>query len=330
VTNHPGIGDHNPESEYPGTGFAAIGREQARTCRRGRERSCYRSKFTQEQFEQYQNAFWMLPASWGQPGAVSFVAGLAAKATTALAEVRCLGGSGLVSMLPILGWMSGLDATAHEWALSVEELSRLINIDPSTINGVRRALESHGLIETTVKQRHGHRLVHWKMDRVFSARPAVAHHEADPYFYFDHGIVYGGQWAMMRPVERAVYIGVATRARVHADAPEDDYLVREVLRRDVSCDDLHRCRELSPTPGVIRLACVSYSQIAGVTGYSETAVKRAVRSFKHPRDWPESVCDTRALEFAAIRVYPVRTGGALLYHFRDHVEHWPWDVLNGR
>jgi hypothetical protein len=305
---------------------------------------CHRGLFTEEQYNRYATTFWMLPRAWGGDvpakawgGGVSLEQSIAliksAGDTPVIAFLRHLGGAGLVSILPILGWLAGLEK--ERWALSAEELSRLCNVDTGSIRRARAALgPACGLSATPVSytdQRHGRRLLHWQVPSCFAAVQTVraAGLDREPYFFFSHRLIHGGQWAMLSAVQRAVYLAVATCAyATHGWAdPLNEPLVSGVVLPGTPLDDMRRS-QLVYEEHTLRVACVSYANIARISGYSPNAVKVAVRGFKHPAVWSRSTNDPRVLEYRPIWVYPTLDNGALLYHFRDHVRPWPWDVLN--
>jgi hypothetical protein len=326
VTPHAAIRDISGETDYHCAGTRVL---NARL-----RFACYRNVFGQDQYDTYAGAFWTLPASWGstEPGDWPEVPLIGDRdqisGETILSKLKTLGGAGMHSLLPVLGWISALDIAEKGWAISAQELSRLVGLDRGTVTSVARAMEPTGLVTAETLNRRGQRLLHWYVQQLHAWETPKSGYKLPHYFYFDHRIIHGGQWRVMRPVQRAAYLAVATQAHVHKEPPRDNYLVRELIAQHVPLSDLERCRSEAPRPNELRLACVSYADIARISGYSANAMKAAVRAFKHPALWPGVQNDPRVMEHTPLWVYPTPNGNSLLYHFRDHAPHWPWDVLN--
>ena len=149
------------------------------------------------------------------------------------------------------------------------------------------------------------------------------------YFYFSGRLIAGGNWARMSGRCRLLYLGLATRAKTYTAPPDEGYL-RWQLPEGVPLDDLQQSYEASGTPGsrFLRLAVdVSSSELSKITGAASTTLKSASGELKHPRVWPGAPSDRSILRHSPLAVYP-GAGGVLIYHFRDHAEPWPWDLLN--
>jgi hypothetical protein len=250
--------------------------------------------------------------------------------------VRQEGGAGAIAILPFLGWIAGLNF-GRNWAASAEELSRLTGVNRGSISKARAAFGRLGLAKAEVQNRRGVLLLHWTASPLLLPEPNAERNveQYDEYFYCSLRLFHGGHWAVLSKVQKAVYLAAATLAIVHTDAPETNYLVRDVLADNAPLSDMlagYRHAEATRHPVIghacTRFACASFADLSRVSGYRLTAVKDAVRGFKHPDVWPGCGNDARALEHTPVWVYPTRNGHSLLYHFRDHAAHWPWAVLD--
>lgn len=294
---------------------------------------CMRSGFTLREYVKYrETAFWPLPTIWGDPNHPPM-----------LAMLKREGGTGLLSVLPWLGRIAA-SPDYQPWAIAAEELARLCGVDPKSVRRARDVLQRMKLASTETRLRNGARLLHWTVRSELAARafrrgekgvrygslPAYGMQGdegfRDGYFYFSFAMLYGGHWSALDPVQRAVYLAAATKARVHRDEPNDDWVTRDLLVAGVSLADLEAGWRWGRQE--YRLACVSYSELARISGYGVSALKNAVQGLKHPSIWPDSSVDAAALHHAPLWVYPTRGGRALVYHFRDHADPWPSAVEN--
>jgi hypothetical protein len=146
------------------------------------------------------------------------------------------------------------------------------------------------------------------------------------YFYFSGRLVFGGNWARLTAVQRAIYLGVATRARRFDQPPADNDLLRYALPAEVDRGDLLASFEAGQGQGTLRLAILSYKELSDVTGISTSALKEAVRLLKRREGWGTAGGDEEQLIHAPITAYPT-DGGSLLYHFRDHAPPW-WGLTD--
>jgi hypothetical protein len=290
-----------------------LGVEQVRTYRTARP------VFSSEEYVAQCTRFYRLPARWGTD-----------LGTSPLSELWRLGGVAAISVLPILGQYAGAKF-AHDLAMPKEKLARLGGVDPASVMRAARALATLGLARCTLGRYHGMRLTKWlllpEIGAPHRASPGIgASEQGDPFFYFSSALVYGGNWRQLTGSQRAVYLAAATRAHTYAEPPERIELVRWSVPSAVPRDDLTACYRFDLKRRWLRLAEVSYEELRQLTGLSLSSVKVAVKGLKHPSAWPAVHNDVQALQYAPLRVYPT-SGGSLVYHFRDHVEHWPWKVL---
>lgn len=292
---------------------------------------CLRSEFTLREYEAFEDCFWLMPTAWGE--------------SEMLADLKRSGGAAAISILPWLGRIAAQPKT-QPWPISAEELGRVCGVNPKSVRHARDVLQQMGLVSTEVRQRHGARLLHWRVNSQLIAsetyrdlareleegEPATR----EPYFYFSFRLLYGGHWFAMSPVQRAIYLAAATLALVHRNPPREDWLLRPLLPRFVDLRDIEASYRLGgAAPNEYRLACASYTELARISGYEVKTVMRAVQGFKHPRHWNhqgyrKSSNDQSVLTYHPIWVYPTLAGSSLVYHFRDHVHPWPWAVENAR
>lgn len=272
---------------------------------------CMRAEFTLREFEAYKNGFWLMPTRWGQPE------------TPLIADLKRSAGAAAVSILPWIGRIAASRKT-QPWPISAEELGRICGVNPKSVGLARDVLREMGYVSTVVKPRHGARLLHWEVDSQLVAKVSTN----EPYFYFSFRVLYGGHWSEMSSVQRAIYLAAGTRATVQRVAVSKS-VVCQVIRPKVSLNDIEESRKVGgAAPNEYRLACVSYTDLARISGYETSTIKRAVQDFKHPSHWPDSGADADALTHCPLWVYPTWHGNALVYHFRDHVRPWPWAVEN--
>jgi hypothetical protein len=79
--------------------------------------------------------YWRLPSAWGNAD------------STILRDLKKLGGGAAIKILPILGYVSALRARAR-WHLSLEEIARLVAIDPKTAARAQDAFQEMRLLRT--------------------------------------------------------------------------------------------------------------------------------------------------------------------------------------
>lgn len=273
-----------------------------------------RNKFTPEELKKHSAHFWAMPSAWGQAGGM-------------LASVWKTGGSGAVSILPVLGQFAK-SGFRDDLVLSVEEIARLAGVDPATAARGGKALVEIGLVEDSYVAPHfGNPVTRW----ILSPQLAFPLEGGAPdYFYFSSRLLYGGNWARLTSVQRAVYLAIGAQARAYDAEPTDNQLLNAVLPSQVSRLDFSRCFDTSAADSrerFLRLAAVSFSDLAASTGICKSALHVAVNGLKHPAVWPDAEGDPRTLVYQPLGVYRT-THGILLYHLRDHAPPWPWEMLN--
>jgi hypothetical protein len=289
---------------------------------------CYRNEFTAKLYEQYQSASWLIKSEWGQrESGFPF-----AKLHRADSEQGCpAAGSSLLSVLPMLGMIAGLDCR-EEYALSIEELGHLSGVGSAAVRTVMRALELRGCVRTWVAKRRGKWLTHWSVTPKLSAAVNDGRADSSSYFYFPMRLLYGANWAAMTRTQRALYVAAATHARVYRSHPSDNPLLRDVLRDSTPLDDLERtyfANCAASEEGGLRLACVSVGDMSAITGMSRSTLSIGIQGLKHPAQWPESSRNQPSLlKYFPIWVYPTTAAQSLIYAFRDDVSHVPWEVAN--
>jgi hypothetical protein len=274
---------------------------------------CYRNEFNETQFNQHRHSFWAMPTAWTQAGGQGM-----------LASLWRAGGAGAIAILPILGQYAHSDG-AGSWILSKEELARLSGLDPKTVAYGATVLAAHGLVSQDSAIRFGKRTTLWDLRAV--AAPRSESGFGSEYFYFSSRLIYGGNWARLTPTQQAVYLAVGSQARTFVEAPVNNPLLQIHLAYGTSLLDFQRCYEQDSARRWLRLACLSGETISVVSGVSLSAVKNAIKGFKHPAIWPNTTNDRDWLQRSPLGVYR-GNGGALIYHLRDHASHWPWVELN--
>ena len=245
-----------------------------------------------------------------------------------LAELIRAGGVGVAALLPQLGILAR-PRDGQLFAQSIEEMARLGGVSPKTAAKARDAMEALGLVTYSVENRRGTVLHHWA--------PSSELHAADPkrgrfdkeYFYFPARWLYGGNWARCTPVQREVFLALATNAFAVAASPAEQWVLRDEMHPDAPRIDVERCWEYADgiEPRVLRFAIASLSELCERTGRHLSAVHAAIAGWKHPSVWHGSRNDPQALRHALIGVYP-SASGSLVYHIRDHAPAWAWSVLN--
>jgi hypothetical protein len=262
-----------------------------------------RDSFTEEQYDTHSTSFWAIPHSWGSAG------------NGQLAELWREGGAGAVGIVPILGQYAHAESR-DDWTLSLEELSRLSGRSVVTVARGATALADLGLATHRLRKMYGKRVTSWSIEPAIAA-PRPQGRLEPGYSTFPSRFIYGGQWASLRPAEQAILIAAITQCRSYERIPYDSALLSRITSTDVS--DLELCRERT---GFVRLACVSYSELQAHAGLSYLSVLKAVRRFKSRMSGEDS-----DYLYSPLRAYPV-VDGAMVYHVRDHVDHWPWSSLN--
>jgi hypothetical protein len=281
---------------------------------------CHYNTFSADRLERYRTFFWPLPASWGD-----------SNDRCSLREIWLRGGSGGISLLPVLGLWAALDTRAST-GVSKEAASLLAGVDPTSVRRGATALEALGLAQHSTSRRFGKRQTVWALSEALAARRRSSDGSrrgesrtfTEDYFYFPAEWVYGGNWAMLRATERLVLLAIATRAHTDDQGFMDSRLAGEVLRPGESLAaalDPHRAQ------GDERWSCVSYSEIRELTGLSRSAIEQAVHGFKPRSSWAEGRVPDEVVRYSPVWAHPTQ-GGSLVYRFRVEVPHWPWEVLN--
>ena len=280
--------------------------------------SHFRSQFTEFEFDKWRASGWRMPSQIGDPNSES---------PTKLAQWRAAGGYGVAAILPMLGMMSCSDGR-NNFALSVQEIARLTNTNPDTVTRAADALAPHGVAARHNRMRHGEYLSHWTVSRALCAAS-----ENREYFSFAMRLIYGGNWAMMPLVERAIYLGAATGATlVRATAPDAHWLFSDMLHpfADGPNTDIRSMFSGAAVAIPFRLAMMTLSELAKRSGVSARSLSTHLPALKPPEAWARfrvPTGDPVRLQFSPLAVYPTTTR-ALLFFFRDHAPHLPWDFLN--
>lgn len=279
----------------------------------------FRPAFTDAEFERHLRFFWSMPSAWGTPQ------------TPILRELRSLGGTGSLSMLPVVGRYAHWKK-AGQFALSLEECSRLAGCDVGSIKRGASALKARGLAATELGYRHGQHVTIWNVSNGMAAALKGGKLDSQS-FRFESRVIYGGAWSMLTGAQRAVYLAVATQAFTYA---LDDGLA--VLHSAVIGDaaTLHvdqnfRGEATVGTPSVrLRIAEASVGQVSRILGMSQSAVHEAINGFKNPLIWPGCRATEAQARHSPLVVYPTAPGRSNVFVFRDDAPRWPFDALNAR
>jgi len=274
---------------------------------------CNRDTFTQEEFDQYRKGFYPMPSEWSEPGNTLF-------------HTWRAGGSGAIGLLPVLGQFAHA-RFRHHAVVPKEKLARLAGMDPATIATAGKALDQLGLATPSTGSYRGKRVTTWdlKPSMVVGYRGQRLSPE---YFHFSAETIYGGQWAKLTKVQRAIYLAVGGKARFIKEWDAVGRLVSATVPRAVNLGDIAAAYRHDPLRLGVRIADMSYAEFGEITGISLSALKRAINLLKHPAHWAGCGNDPALLRYSPLAVYPTFEGHSLLYHFRDHVPAWPWDILN--
>ena len=241
-----------------------------------------------------------MPGAWGIEG------------STTLSRLWELGGTGAVSVLPVLGQYAPL-RMGKNLLLSKQEIARLAGIDPTTVGVAANVMSGLGLLQSEISISRSMSLTKWRLSESLFA---AGDREAQDYFSFRARLVHGGNWSMLSAIQRLLYLAIATQARKYEEAFCDNKLMA-LLPEDCPRHDL---ASAYAQDGWVRLAMASYSQIGRIAGLAQSSVAKAVSQFRADRNSEEA-------SHIPLAVY---TGldGINIYHFRDHASHWPWDSLN--
>jgi hypothetical protein len=283
--------------------------------------SCKRDRFTAEEYASRKTWFWPIPARWGSDPETSW-----------LAKLWQLGGAGGIGILPILGMYVNA-SFSDELDLSKEYIARLAGLSVDSVRHGAKALDKLGLAHCKPAKRFGRWITQWCLSSEL-AQPRLGLSEvgaerlAPDYFYFSAKLMHGGHWSQLTAVQQALFLGLATRSRVFFDPPSQGVLQWR-LRPGVPVQDLNDCHEaaLAGRSHLRLVVDVSVTDLQQITGVSRRPLIQAIHDLKHPSAWPRCGNDPWKLHHAPLAVYP-SDGGALIYHFRDHVEPWPCDQLN--
>lgn len=245
------------------------------------------------------DGFWRLPAAWGDPSC------------SLIRELRSVGGTGAIKLLPLVGHAAGLRARDN-WIGALDAYASYVGIDPKTAARGRAGLESLDLVTTWKASFRGLPVTHWSM----SAKLAASC-ETNDVFLFPLKILQRGTWARMSGSECLVYLAAATRAFRSTEPPSDNVWLDPTIATGVDISDIQLAYEATDSHQAIRIAIVSKSELARITGLSDRAISGALRAFRHPSAWDNAPTADIAAD-SPLRVYPVSCG-SLLYHFRDHI-----------
>jgi hypothetical protein len=221
---------------------------------------------------------------------------------------------------------------AQELDLSKEYIARLAGLSVDSVRRGALALAKLDLAHCEPAKRFGRRITQWRLSGSLAQARSSSESGRDQlgsdYFYFSGRLLYGGHWSRLTGVQQALFLGLATRGKVFHDPPSQGVL-RWRLQRGVAADDLNECytAALGGRSHLRLVVDVSVTDLQEITGVSRRPLMRAIHRLKHPRAWPGCGNDPWKLQHTPLAVYP-SDGGALIYHFRDHVTPWPWDQLN--
>ena len=267
---------------------------------------CRRNQFTEQEYETSGATFWPIPMDLGDQ----------------LADLWDAGGVGAISLLPLLGLWA--NAKSVEWVhLPKEKAARLAGTSAKSVARAARILQERGLAESSLGSYGGRRFTQWNVSPGLAVPMGGDQRSSEPYFYFSARLIYGGAWSKLTAVQRLLYLALATQAHTYGKQEAQKWL-KYLLYPGTSEGDLWAGFDQSPP---LRLVACSYSALEHLTGVARSSLKAAVAGLKHPDVWPTAPTDPATLQFAPLSVYP-SDGGSLIYHFRDHAEHWPWEVLN--
>lgn len=279
----------------------------------------HRPAFTESEFERHFRFFWSMPSAWGTAE------------TPILRELRRTGGTGSLSILPVLGRYAHWKK-AGQFALSLEECSRLAGCDVGSIKRGIHALKAQGLAATELGYRHGQQVTIWNVTKGMAAALTAGRLDSHS-FRFESRVIYGGAWSMLTGAQRAVYLAVATQAFTYA---LDDALallhsavIGDAAMKDV--DETIRVEGVSGSSSVrLRIAEASVGQVSRILGMSQSAVHEAINGLKNPRIWPGSRATEAQARHSPLVVYPTAPGRSNVFVFRDDAPRWPFDALNAR
>jgi hypothetical protein len=278
---------------------------------------CNSDSFTEDEFDRNRKWFYPMPSEWGDPESPDPM----------LARVWREGGAGAISLLPVLGQYAHWRFRGNA-VLSKEKLARLAGVDPATVAKAGKALDRLGLATPSTGLYQGKRVTTWELKPSLAvARPGGR--LARNYFHFSAAVVHGGHWAKLTKVQRAIYLAVGAKSRLIKHWKDVANHFRAVMPKDVSLADVRLAHEYGNDIGGVRVTHLSYAELQRLTGIGVSALKEAVRLLKHPANWTGSLNDPSALRYSPLAVYPTFDGYSLLYHLRDHVPHWPWNIVNG-
>ena len=279
---------------------------------------CAQSRFSHAEYLKMSRLFFPLSPDWG------------AAPRYRLAELWRRGRKGAISIFPILGFYANASYASH-LDLSKEKLARLGGIDQASVGKAAAVLEELQIARSRLRPLGGHRITQWDILpglAVASETQGVSQRRLkETYFYLSGRIVGGGNWASLSGASRALYLGLATRAKKYT-SPPDQGLLRWRLPDGVWLGDLELAYT-SSGEGDRHLRLVldtSITDICRITGLSQGAVKSAIRALKSPRIWPGAT-GGGGFRYQPLAIYPDETG-TLIYHFRDHADPWPWAQLN--
>lgn len=276
---------------------------------------CRRHQLTPELFAARRELYWKLPRHLGDPDD-----------EISLARLWKEGGHGVTSILPALGLRVHHPLCSGQgWIESLEEMAVFAGIDADSI--ATTAIKSLGLATPSKRMLYGRRVTHWHN---INPRLAAVRKATDD-FKFSAMIIYGGHWRMMTAPQKLIYMALATTATRYRHAVESLPMLTDRIRMDGQLtEDLRASRGESHT-AAIRIAQSSVAELQRRTGLSRNAVNCAISAWKHPALRPGSndIYPDEFTQYAPIYVYPSRNGyGAHVFAFRDHIEHWPWDLAN--
>jgi hypothetical protein len=287
-----------------------------------------RPTFTENQYRQYSRSFWPMPREWGR-GSPSF-----------LSQLWEVGRGSVIGALPVLGQFTHTQQRTGLY-LSTLEQARLSNQAPNTLDKGLALAEHRFALVAKQERQPGERANRWHVGPHIAASKGPDGRLAD-YFHFPARWIYGGQWALLSPPERLLLLALAAHADVRTEEPVTSHYLahlgwdweadRSDLQASWGCNDLGFGEQRGHA---YRVVAAGSGELQNRTSLSRSTISSIIRTWTQVRpQWPWGECvDREGLplfpERQLVRAYPLQTG-RYLFHFRDHVEPWPFDELNQR
>lgn len=279
-----------------------------------RKHRCARPFFNEKLYQESIGRFWSMPATFSEPSA------------NGDSILRRLWDSPpAVAVLPVLGLYARTDRHSSLF-LSQEEIGRLTGLSPDSIGRSRRPLIKEGLVRSCGQARdHGKAVTVWNLDRERFVH-LDGEKSTNNSFLFHASMLAGGHWARLSSVQKVLYLAVATQAFTSRQPPAEINLLQRSAPSVALQRDVIACYEQRKQ---LRLASASLAEISRISGASRSSLISAINALKTPTVWGNMSGDGTAIRYSPLRVYPSDVPGKQhVYHFRDHVDHWPWELLN--